>query len=461
MSCFLAVFRWKVTFGGNDMGEIVQVVAETSATVTYKRERQETFLLRAWILSGLFFMALPGTLLGFSNLLAISSHHGLSALSAAWIEGHGHAQVFGWIGSFILGIGFYSQPSRKHSTNIIPVLCLLLWSSGVALRWIGNIYGWHWRILLPVSAGFELVAVLLFLKAATHHKLPETIGGHAGAKAPMESWMVSVLLGTAGLTAVAGFNFIECLHLAIQGELRSFPHNLDQRYLVLLCWGFMVPIVWGFSARWLPAFLAVSKTDSRTLYLALALVFWGVVCGIIGWAVPGMVLLTLSAVAIVLALHLATRPNGPAKVLGIHPSFPWFIRIAYGWLVFAGSMSIWAACADQHGGIWGASRHALTVGFAATMVFAIGPRILPHFGGIYKIFSKRLMFLSLLLVQTGCTLRVLSEPLAYEGIASFGWKVLPVSGVLELTAVLLFAINLSLTFLLGRSMFAHEPQRVT
>jgi uncharacterized protein involved in response to NO len=45
-------------------------------------------------------------------------------------------------------------------------------------------------------------------------------------------------------------------------------------------------------------------------------------------------------------------------------------------------MSVWAAIADQHGGIWGASRHALTVGFAATMVFAIGPRILPHFAGV-------------------------------------------------------------------------------
>jgi hypothetical protein len=31
-----------------------------------------------------------------------------------------------------------------------------------------------------------------------------------------------------------------------------------------------------------------------------------------------------------------------------------------------------AARADTHGGIWGASRHALTVGFLSTMVFAIG-----------------------------------------------------------------------------------------
>ena len=71
------------------------------------RERQKSLMLRAWILSGLFFMALPGTLLGVSNLMAISAHHGLAFLPAAWMEGHGHAQMFGWIGSFILGIGFY------------------------------------------------------------------------------------------------------------------------------------------------------------------------------------------------------------------------------------------------------------------------------------------------------------------------------------------------------------------
>ena len=128
-----------------------------------RRERQKSLMLRAWILSGLFFMALPGTLLGFSNLMAIATHHGLGALPAAWIQGHGHAQVFGWIGSFILGIGFYSQPTRGRSVRRIPLACFALWTSGVAMRWVANIYGWHWRALFPISAGFELIAVLLFL----------------------------------------------------------------------------------------------------------------------------------------------------------------------------------------------------------------------------------------------------------------------------------------------------------
>src|ERR1039457_264473 len=437
---------------------VFQIEVSDLTTAIIVREHQKSLMLRAWILSGLFFMALPGTLLGFSNLMAISAHHGLAFLPAAWMEGHGHAQMFGWIGSFILGIGFYSQPARDRSALRMPLTCFSLWTMGVALRWLANIYAWHWRTLFPVSTGFESTAVLLFLSAASHHKLPESAQGN-DAKPSMEPWMVSVLLGTAGLTAAVIFNFVECLRLTFQGTLLSFPHALDQKYLVLMGWGFIEPGGWGLSARSLPAFLAIPKPDTPKLRLALALNLLGVLSGVAGWTGAATILLACSAIVIGLALHLAQQPLGHAKVQGIHPSFPSFVRIAYAWLVIAGCMSIWAAFADRHGGIWGASRHALTVGFAATMVFSIGPRILPHFAGVRAIFSKRLMFLSLLLLQTGCLLRVSSEPLAYDGFLSVAWKVLPISGMLELCAVLLFATNLTLTLLLGDSVFAGDSPR--
>jgi hypothetical protein len=433
--------------------ELLQTGATTRSADVIAREQQKSLMLRAWILSGLFFMALPGTLLGFSNLVAISAHHGLGNLPAAWMEGHGHAQMFGWIGSFILGIGFYSQPVRGRSALRLPLTCFVLWTSGVAVRWIANIYGWHWRALLPLSAGFELLAVLFFLAASSKHKLPDTTK-EATVRPRMELWMVSVLLGTAGLTAAVIFNFVECTVLALRGNLRSFPHVLDQKYLVLLGWGFLVPVVWGFSARWFHAFLAIAKPDVHLFRAALILDLAGVLCGVSGWFQAATILLASGAIAVGLALRLTQQPHGQAKVQGIHPSFPVFLRLAYAWLVVAGCMGVWAAFADQHGGIWGASRHALTVGFAATMVFAIGPRILPHFTGIQRIFSSRLMFFSLLLLQAGCTLRVVSEPLAYEGFSTFPWRVLPVSGTLELGGVLMFAANLALTFILGRSAFA-------
>ena len=204
------------------------------------------------------------------------------------------------------------------------------------MRWFANIYGWHWRTLLPVSAGFELLAVMLFLYAASHHKLPESSDGNK-TKAPMELWMVSVLIGTAGLASAVIFNFVECVRLAMQGGLRSFPHSLDQKYLVLLGWGFVVPVVWGFSARWLPSFLAISKPNARWFRVALLLDITGVLFGVSGLPKPATILFALGSVTIGIALRFTERPHGQRQNSG-HPSeFPGLhslgLCVAYrGWI---------------------------------------------------------------------------------------------------------------------------------
>jgi len=69
----------------------------------------------------------------------------------------------------------------------------------------------------------------------------------------------------------------------------------------------------------------------------------------------------------------------PAKMLGVHRWSPHFVRLAYAWLIVAGASEVWAAFAQDPDGIWGASRHSLTVGFVSTMIFAIGQRVLPAF----------------------------------------------------------------------------------
>jgi hypothetical protein len=123
-----------------------------------------------------------------------------------------------------------------------------------------------------------------------------------------------------------------------------------------------------------------------------------------------------------------------------------FVRFAYGWLLIAAGISVAAALWDKAGGLWGASRHSLTVGFMSTMVFSIGQRILPAFCGMRVLYSPRLMFWSLALLNTGCFLRVASEIGAYESYFPSVWPILPVSAIIEMIAVTLFAANLLLTF---------------
>jgi hypothetical protein len=60
-------------------------------------ERRAARVLSAFIVTGLVFVALPGTLLGVWNLITIAGQHGSAHVSTAWIQAHGQAQLFGWV----------------------------------------------------------------------------------------------------------------------------------------------------------------------------------------------------------------------------------------------------------------------------------------------------------------------------------------------------------------------------
>lgn len=99
-----------------------------------REEKQSQALIEAFLASGLFFLLLPGTFLGVWNLIGISRHQALSSLSPVWLQAHGQAQIFGWVGSFILGIGFYSL-TKMRNTRVFQVRkgwsAWSLWTVGV------------------------------------------------------------------------------------------------------------------------------------------------------------------------------------------------------------------------------------------------------------------------------------------------------------------------------------------
>ncbi len=398
-------------------------------------------MLAAYVAAGLLFMLLPGTFLGVWNLISISNQQSLSSLSASWIQAHGHAQIFGWIGTFIIGIGYYSLSKMGA---IAPFALArgwtswALWTSGVALRWAANITLWNWRILLPLSAAAELAAFAIFFV---------TVGSHRGSGPArrIEAWMILVIASTVGFLALLVFNAGTAVYLAIGSATPAFPHLLDQRFLVLATWGVPVLAVWGFNARWLQAFAGLKPASSRGLLIALGLCAAGVVSAVSGnFRAAAAFLMVASAIAVA-ALNIFERAQQAPILQGVHPSFPVFIRVCYAWLLVAAVLSMWAADADRNGGIWGASRHALTVGFLAGMIFAIGPRILPAFCGGRQLFSRGLMLAACSLLNFGCLLRVSAEIPAYEASVQLAWHVLPCSAVVELIAVTLFALNLALT----------------
>lgn len=399
----------------------------------------------AWILCGLAFMLLPGTFLGVWNLIAITGQHTAARIAPVWIQAHGHAQIFGWIGSFILGIGFYSL-SKMAGSGPFAVrrawMSFGLWTAGVSLRWATNLWQWQWRWMLPASALLELAAFLLFFATVRRHR-PVEGGQRAGPHPP---WMLVVMAGTLGFLASLLANLAAAVLASVSGSDPAVPHALNQRLLALFTWAFPVVTIWGFSARWLPVFLGLREPAARLLLAALGVDILAVALAMGGWWIPATAVFLAAAVMAVVALHVFAPPVKAPKTTGVHTTFPLFVRLAYVWLLVSSVISVMAAAWDKAGGLWGASRHALTVGFVSTMVFAIGQRVLPAFCGMRVLYSRNLMFASLALLNAGCTLRVLSEMGAYEGYVPSLWPLLPASAITEMIAVTLFAANLVLTF---------------
>jgi uncharacterized protein involved in response to NO len=418
------------------------------------REASLSRLLMAYVSSGLVFMLLPGTFLGVWNLLQISGRESVASISPAWLQAHGHAQVFGWIGSFILGIGFYSNPKLRGVSK--PAFgaawaCWAMWTTGVAVRWTANVYPWQWRVLLPVSGVLELAAFLIFFRAVSQHR------AESSGKKSLDPWIWVVICASIGLLLSLVANLAACFYVAFYGASPALSHSLDQRFLVLVAWGFLVPFVWGFSAKWMTVFLGLKPIRPRLLLSALTVNSAGIILALAGWGAKATILFVVSTALAIAALRMFEPSRQEPKTRGVHRSFPFFVRMAYAWLMVAALLGVSAALWDSSGGIWGASRHALTVGFIAVMVFSVGQRILPAFAGMRLLWSSWLMVTGLLLLTIGCTLRVSSEILAYQGYANWVWPVLTVSALFELAGITAFAINISGTFILESSHVQKQP----
>ncbi|MBI3693677.1 MAG: NnrS family protein [Acidobacteria bacterium] len=379
-------------------------------------ERRIARLLGTFIGVGLFFLVLPGTLIGVWNLLRISASQSTGDASASWVQAHGHGQLFGWVATFIIGISLYTVPKfRGAAVRSLAVGWLMwaLWTTGVLARWAAGLWQWHWQVLLPAAAAAEfLVAVLLLWEVTVSAK----------SRRRIELWNILVF---AGLTRFA-LTMLAQLIVVVRAASPVLPPDANRWLLYAALWLFCFPVAWGFSTRFLPTFLGLPQPRRRV-------------------AIAGLVtLLVCPAVAAVLACHslgIFEPPVKKPKTAGIDPRFPIFARLAFFWLILAALLQ----SAPDTPGLQGAGRHTFTVGFLATLIFTVGPRILPSFLNSRELWSRRLMLWSLVLLTIGCTLRATSEPLAYGNVLPLFWKLLPVSALVELTAVLLFAFNIART----------------
>jgi len=404
-------------------------------------ERRAARYLAAFIATGLIFVALPGTLLGVWNLLTIAGEHGSTRVSPAWIQAHGQAQLFGWVGTFILGISIYVLPkflNRMIRNFGLVWLTWAIWTTGAAWRWLIGVGIPQWRTGIVASAilelaGFGLSQYLLWFERPKRGQVSAASAPAKEFPGDLASW-----LGVAGFGAF-GLALLLNLGLSVDVALHSaepvFPARMDRTFLVIALWGFAIPVAWGYSTRFVTVFAGLRPpVQSAARYLAAGIA-GVVVCALLGQLLLVDVMAAVVTFGAVWALQIFRPSMREPKRAGVYRHYPYFLRLAYAWVVVGALLGIWADLEPRLTGLGGASRHALTVGFLAALIFCVAPLILPSFLAGRELRSPALMGVSLWLLAVGCLLRVSSESAAYSSSGGLSWRILPVSGLFELTAV--------------------------
>lgn len=420
-------------------------------------------IYRRFFKAGIVTTLTAGALWGALLLITIGLKSRFTAVSVFEINAHGHAQIFGWVGLFVMGFVLQAVPRFKQTALWRPRLAELsfyLMIGGIALRVIGETLSAH-RAMLALGlfgSALELSAIILFLIL-----LARTF--QSATKAPAHyDYYIGVAFAWFLLQAI-----LDMSHLYLTATAATRAALLHQ----IATWqaplrdiqihGFALTLILGVSQRLLSGVYGLPAVSARRSLSALALLTAGVLGESIffimfretgrhlyaGLMYLGMMLI---AAAVVIATygwcrHLWGRPaHLPAYIVEDRRdrSFK-FIRAAYGWLYLSMAMLLFIPFYNRIIGqpfshaFYGATRHAITVGFISLMIMGVAAKIVPVLNGLdaHKISPLRLAFY---LVNIGCAWRVIAQITTDTVPGAFA--VIGVSGVLEVTALTIWGVVL-------------------
>lgn len=360
------------------------------------------------------------------------------------VNAHGQAQIDGWVGLFIMGFALQMFPPVWHTRlagrrwRLVPLVAML---AGVVIRSVAMSVplGTSGPPLAILGSGLQLVATALVsgMLIVTFRRSLERVQPWIG--------FVFVALGCFVVQAVFdGWHTWRTLVAPSREELLAQVATFQAPLRDLQIHGLALCMILGVSHRFLPPFLGIPETGARRGWLGL----WAIAAGLLlestlfvalrltgdhRWAAGlylGWILLAVGSVTVVWPWRL-WRP--PAR----NDRSGRLIRLAYAWLGLSFLMLLLLPAYQALSGTpfshayYGAIRHAVTVGFVSQMIVGVSTLVVP--------LAPRTTTLrpTLVLLNLGCFLRVSLQIWSDWTPAAF-W-VIGVSGVLELTALLLWA----------------------
>jgi hypothetical protein len=404
-----------------------------------------------------------GAVWGAWLLLRIAWTGAFTAAGLHEVNAHGHAQIFGWVGLFVMGFAYQAFPRFKHTTLSHPRLAyatLWLMLAGLVSRCVCEPLAGSpsWTAVAAVAgSAIEVVAIGLFaaIVLLTWQRSGRPLALYDAYILAALGWFVLQAIGeavylAATLAAADRQHLLELVR-TWQGALREAQIH-----------GFALLMILGVSQRFLPNFYGLPQPSRRLGQVVLVLLNLAIVGECLGLVFMGSRGHTWVGLWYGSALVLAGTVL--ALVRGMHVFGPAaerdrslkFIRAAYAWLLASlamlvllplyqrGILTHWAPDSAAAGtgfshAYYGAVRHAITVGFISLMIVGVSAKVVPTLNGVDV---RRLagLWAPFVLLNTGCALRVLAQ--TATDFTPRAFPIAGISGVLEVTGLALWGTHL-------------------
>jgi hypothetical protein len=419
-------------------------------------------IYRPFFKAGIVVVLTLGATWGTYLLLRIALSGRFAAAGLHEVNAHGHAQIFGWVGLFVMGFAYQAFPRFKHATLAFPELArasLAFMLVGLIGRSVAEplveLLPWMGPIAVA-SAWLEVVAIGLFIWVilATWRAAGKGLAFYDCYILSSLGWfMVQAVAEAVYLAAtLAATNREELLALVAtwQGAIREMQIH-----------GFALLMILGVSQRILHHFYGFPAPSRRVSLMALVCLDFAITGEIVGLVLMGeagrawaglwyasAILLTGSIVALLWNWRVFGRAAEADRSLK-------FLRAGYTWLLISLGMVILlpaylvllpklapasaAAVLGFSHAYYGAVRHAITVGFISLMILGVAARVVPTLNGVE---SRRLTRLwgPFLLLNLGCAVRVIAQTLT--DFTPHAFAVAGISGLLEVSGLAWWGVHL-------------------
>jgi hypothetical protein len=450
--------------------ELAESVGQRRSTAAEAPPGLADTIYRRYFVAGIVVVLTAGASWGAWLLWTIGLGGSFRAVSVHAVNAHGEAQIMGWVGLFIMGFAYQAFPRFWQTSLVAPrvaVVAFLLMVCGLIVRTAGIAAAGAWAPATTVAlAGglMQVAAVCLFAVQllVTFSQSGARVEAYLGFVVAALGWfmlssVISVWHSWHTMTA-PDLNALIAAIATYQAPLRDLQIHGLALFMIL-----------GVSLRMLPAIYGLPRVPERRAWWAFALLMTAVA----GETIVFLTYRWTGNHAIAAGLWLAHALMTGALLMLVSPWRLWrplperdrtgkFIQGAYAWLGVSLVMLLLTPAYQAVAGVgfshayFGATRHAITVGFISQMIMGMAARVVPTLNGVDPRTLSPLRG-PFFLVNVGCLARVTMQ-VATDWTSS-AYPLIGLSGTLEVAGLAWWGITLVGLMVRARQAF-HSPQAV-